>query len=120
MSGMNINNQNEVGKWIQSLVDVNNIHAFYVSSYWLRLRAEVLLEFKYECQHCKVRGFYKRADTVHHVQYIRKHPRLALSKTYEFQGKERRNLIPLCHACHEIVHGYRKKKIEIPLTEERW
>jgi 5-methylcytosine-specific restriction endonuclease McrA len=81
----------------------------------------VLEEFKNECQHCKARGYYKRANTVHHVQYVRKHPRLALSKTYIFQGKEYRNLIPLCHACHEKAHGYRQKeKEEKPLTEERW
>lgn len=117
---MDVNNPNEVGRWVQDLLDTNNIHKFYVSGPWLRLRVEVLQEYKYECLHCKDRGYYKRADIVHHVQYVRKHPRLALSKTYLFQGKERRNLIPLCHACHEIVHGYRKKKKEKPLTEERW
>jgi len=113
-------NSGEVGRWVQSLIDGNKLHDFYVSSLWLRLRAEVLLEFKYECQHCKERGYYKRADTVHHIQYVRKHPSLALSKVYVFQGKEIRNLIPLCHACHEMVHGYRKKKKGKPLTEERW
>ncbi|EHQ88443.1 putative restriction endonuclease [Desulfosporosinus youngiae DSM 17734] len=117
---MNPCNQDEVGRWVQSLIDSNNIHAFYVSSYWLRLRAEVLLEFKNECRHCKARGFYKRADTVHHVQYVRRYPRLALSKVYIFEGKEYKNLIPLCHNCHEEVHGYRQKKKKKPLTEERW
>jgi 5-methylcytosine-specific restriction enzyme A len=117
---IDIYNQDQVGRWIQSLIDSNKLHDFYVSGYWLRLRAEVLQEYKHECQQCKEKGYYKRADTVHHVQYVRKHPRWALSKTYVFEGKERRNLFPLCHACHEIVHGYRKKKKEKPLTEERW
>jgi 5-methylcytosine-specific restriction enzyme A len=117
---IDIYNQDEVGRWIQSLIDTNNIHAFYISREWLNLRADLLDEYKHECQHHKDRGYHERADTVHHVQYVKKHPRLALSKTYVFEGKERRNLIPLCRTCHEIVHGYRKKKKEKPLTEERW
>jgi len=117
---MNINNIEEVRKWIQSLIDVNNLHEFYTSSSWLKVRAEVLEDYKSECQHCKQRGFYKRADTVHHVQYVKKHPELVLNKTFEYEGKEHKNLIPLCHACHEHVHDYRRKKKEKPLTEERW
>ena len=109
---MNTSNQHEVGLWVQGLIDANNIHAFYVSGYWISLRADVLVEYKHECQHCKDRGYYTKANTVHHVQYVRKHPGLALSKVYVFGGKEIRNLVPLCHNCHEIVHGYRKKKIE--------
>ena len=117
---MNINNQDEVGAWVQSLIDKNNIHAFYVSTYWLNLRTDVLDEYKHECQHCKAKGFYTKANHVHHVQYVKKHPRDALSKVYIFQGKVRQNLIPLCHNCHEIVHGYRQKEKEKPLTIERW
>lgn len=117
---MNIFNQDEVGRWVQGLIDANNIHAFYVSGPWQNLRDDVLDEYKHECQHCKERGYYKRANTVHHVQYVRKHPRLALSKFYIFEDREYKNLIPLCHKCHEIVHGYRQKKKEKPLTEERW
>ena len=117
---MNPNNQDEVGRWVQGLIDANNIHAFYVSGPWIKLREEVLQDYKGECQHCKERGYYAKANTVHHVQYVRKHPRLALSKTYIYEGKERQNLIPLCHNCHEEVHGYRQKKKKKPLTEERW
>lgn len=120
VKSININNQAEVGRWVQSLIDKNRLHDFYISVYWERLRREVLADDKYECQHCKRRGFYKRADTVHHVQYIRKHPSLALSKVYIFQGKEYRNLISLCHACHEAAHGYRQKEKPAPLTPERW
>lgn len=117
---VDIYNQDSVGRWVQGLIDDDKLHRFYVSSQWLRLRDEVLDEHKYECQRCKERGFYKRANTVHHVNYVRKHPRLALSKVYAFQGKERKNLIPLCHSCHEEVHGYRQKKKKKPLTDERW
>ena len=79
---MNIINQNEVGRWVQSLIEAENLHAFYISGEWLRLRADVLDEYKHECQHCKNRGYYTEANTVHHVQYVKKHPSLALSKVY--------------------------------------
>src|SRR5574344_1661466 len=95
--------EDEVGIWVQKLIDQDRLHDFYVSSLWLNLRKEVLAEDKCECQQCKDRGWYKKADTVHHRQYVRKHPRLALSKFYMFQGKEVRNLVSLCHDCHEEV-----------------
>lgn len=113
-------NEDQVQQWIQKLIDDDNLHKFYTSSQWLKLRAEVLGEYKYECQDCKAKGFYTKANHVHHVQYVIKHPRYALSKTYVFQGKEYKNLIPLCHDCHEIRHGYRLKDKKEPLTEERW
>ena len=118
---INIHNADEVGHWVRQLIYDNKLHVFYTSSYWLKLRDEVLREHKYECQDCKGRGFYRKADTVHHEQFIKKHPRLALSKTYIFNGKIYRQLTPLCHDCHERRHDYRRKKEEKkPLTEERW
>jgi 5-methylcytosine-specific restriction endonuclease McrA len=117
---LDLSNQVVVCQWINSLIDTNNLHAFYTSSEWLRLRAEVLDEYKHECQHCKAKGFYTKANTVHHVQYVKKHPELALSKTYIYMGKEYKNLIPLCHDCHEKAHGYRVNKNVKPLTVERW
>jgi 5-methylcytosine-specific restriction protein A len=113
-------NQAELVQWLNDLIASNNLHEFYTSSVWLKLRAEVLEEFKHECQDCKARGYYKKADTVHHVQYVKKHPELALSKFYEFAGKIYRNLIALCHECHERRHEYRQKEKKKPLTEERW
>lgn len=117
---MNILNQDEVGKWISKLIAEDRLEEFYNSKEWRHLRKEVLIEYKYECQDCKAKGFYSKANTVHHVQYVRRHPRYALSKTYMFQGKEYKNLIPLCHDCHEEVHGYRVIEKKEPLTVERW
>lgn len=113
-------NEEEVSKWITKLIAEDRLEEFYNSKQWRKLRKEVLKEYKGECQMCKAKGFYTKANTVHHVQYVKKHPRLALSKTYIFQGKEYKNLIPLCHDCHEDIHGYRQKEKEKPLTEERW
>ena len=67
----------EVGNWVRDLIEAEKLHAFYTSTIWLKLRAEVLEEDKHECQHCRARGFYKRANHVHHVNYIKKHPELA-------------------------------------------
>lgn len=112
--------EEQVDRWITKLIQQDRLHEFYVSKEWRKLRREVLAENHYECEVCKARGLYTRANHVHHVQYVRKHPRYALSKTYIFQCKEYKNLMALCHNCHEEIHGYRQKKKEEPLTEERW
>ena len=98
----------------------NNPHKFYLWSKWKKVRQEVLEQDRFECQDCKAKGIYTRATTVHHNQFLLKHPQLALEKTYTFKGKEYRNLVSLCHDCHEKRHGYRKKEQKQPLTEERW
>jgi len=113
--------QEECGKWIRRLISEDRLHEFYVSPEWRKLRKEILREHKKDgCFDCKAKGFYRKADTVHHVQYVKNYPELALSKTYIYQGKEYHNLIPLCHDCHEARHGYRQKEKKKPLTEERW
>lgn len=45
---------------------------------------------------------------------------LALEIWYEWHGVRKRNLVSLCHDCHEAVHGYRKPEKKETLTEERW
>lgn len=112
--------EEQCGKWISKLIEEDKLDVFYSSKEWRRLRKEILIAHKGECQRCKEKGFYTKANTVHHVQYVRRHPRYALSRIYTFQGKEYKNLIPLCHDCHEEVHGYRQKEKKEPLTTERW
>lgn len=75
---------------------------------------------KCECQDCKARGIYTKATTVHHNQFVKKHPEQALEIWYTFQEKKYRNLVSLCHECHEARHEYRKKKKKNLLTEEKW
>lgn len=101
----------------------NDTHKFYTWGKWLAKREEVLKMDRRECQRCRHK--YKRyteATTVHHVNHLKKRPELALEIFYEdiVAHKTRRNLISLCHDCHEEVHGYRKKNEADPLTEERW
>ncbi len=93
---------------------------FYVSYKWKKLRRQVLKLDKYECQHCKSKGKYKRADTVHHVKPREKYPELEMELYYIGEkGEKKRNLISLCRECHEAIHEYRHEAKE-PLTPERW
>ena len=110
-------------EFVKQCIRDDDIHKFYTSPKWRRLREEVLAMDHWECQDCKKRGIYKKATTVHHNQFVQKHPENALDIFYTFQGKQYRNLVSLCHDCHEERHGHRqgtknaKKKY---LTGERW
>jgi 5-methylcytosine-specific restriction endonuclease McrA len=106
--------------WIKSLISKGDTRPFYRIWIWKRLRKEVLVEDRKECQWCKVKGLHARATVVHNNQYLDKYPELALSKTYIYQGKEYRNLVSLCRDCHERHHNYRAKLKSDPLTPERW
>lgn len=108
--------------FVRWCVRTGNMHRFYTWSRWLRLRDEVLADDKHECQYCKARGQYKRAALVHHVNHVRKHPELALSRYYiDDEGQRKRQLISCCDACHGEQHPERIKiKRREPLTVERW
>lgn len=106
--------------FVKDCIRKDNVHAFYVWGSWKRIRKEVLRMDHRECQRCKAKKIYTKATTVHHVNYVKRHPELALEIWYEWHGITKRNLISLCHDCHEAVHGYRKPVEKIPLTEERW
>ena len=97
-----------------------DIHRFYVWGPWKKVRREVLQMDHGECQRCKEKKIYTKATTVHHVNYVKKHPDMALEIWYEWNGVRKRNLVSLCHDCHEAVHGYRKPEKKEALTEERW
>ena len=117
---MNVSNQYEVGLWVQGLIK-DCVSKFYESKYWRRLRREVLAEDKYECVHCKQKGKYTRAVVCHHINYLKLHPELALEKYYkDDDGNVKRQLISLCHNCHEEIHQWVRKELPEPLTQERW
>ena len=88
---------------------------FYKSKEWKAKRLEVLKLDKFECQECKKHGRITKANTVHHRFLLEKYPEHGL----DIYVGSKRNLISLCHECHEKAHGYRKKD-ETPLTEEKW
>ena len=106
---------------IKDCAKLGNMAGFYESKYWRRLRKEVLRADKYECQMCKAKGFYTKATVCHHVNYLKLHPELALEKFYkDDDGVVKRQLISLCHLCHEHIHEWIVKEKEEPLTVERW
>ena len=99
----------------------DRLYSFYKSKEWKAMKAEVMKEHHGECAMCREHGKITRAETVHHVQFVKKYPWLALSKEYTYKGIKHKNLIPLCHDCHDKVHGRMKyKSKKKPLTEEKW
>lgn len=91
--------------YIERLISEDRIVEFYQTDEWKELRQSVLEDCFYECQECLKRGRYTKADCVHHVNEVRKRPDLALSRYYtDEHGKRQKQLMPLCNACHSIVH----------------
>lgn len=110
--------------WLRALIASGDVHPFYCTSQWVGLSHRVLDMDQHECQICKQRGRYKRAELVHHVNHVKDAPDKALDIWYrDADGKEQRNLISVCKDCHETVcHPERlhKSAHAPPLTRERW
>lgn len=110
---------NSEADFVKACIANNGMHAFYTWGPWKAVRREVLRLDKRECQHCKAKGKYTKASTVHHVNHVKNNPEMALSIWYRDQkGTIKRNLISICHDCHEAAHGYRKKKEKKIFTDE--
>ena len=69
----------------------------------------------FECQKCKNKGKYHKAETVHHIKHLKDFPELALVDS---------NLISLCNACHNEEHPDKLASVEVEkrklITPERW
>lgn len=109
-------------QFIRTCIENDNLLPFYKLTAWKHVRADVIKLDHGECQHCKERGKHVAGSHVHHVCHVKDRPELALSIWYTDEaGKTKRNLVTLCHACHEIEHNHRGKIPHAPpLTEERW
>lgn len=68
---------------------------FYKSTVWINKRKEILKRDHNECQRCKSKGRFSKADCVHHIKHLKNRPDLALTND---------NLISLCNTCHNEVH----------------
>ena len=101
--------------WILSLIARNDLHSFYVSGEWKRLRRSVLRKQKRRCWDCMHRSPARITTglNVHHVNPVRERPDLALSELDETGNV---NLVCLCDSCHWERHHQRRKFI----NEERW
>lgn len=123
-------NDIELERWIKKLIEENKLYKFYKSKYWKGdkdtkgLKNEVLEEQRNECQICLCKSpkVVTKANTVHHVQFVRKHPSLALSRYYTYNGKQYRNLIAVCKECHNKLHPEKNKSNVVAkfVNEERW
>ena len=100
------------------------------------LKTSVLAAGHYECKICRQQGKITRYDideqgrkhllsTVHHVNHVRSHPELAMSRTYRdpTTNEVKDNLIPVCKACHNKLHPEKRKnnsKKNCYTNVERW
>jgi len=92
----------------------DKIMKFYKSKQWLSLRLIALERDNYECQECKRKGRYYKAENVHHKKEVKTHPYLALDIN---------NLECLCIRCHNEEHkrlDKLTKKIPKFMNVERW
>ncbi len=94
------------------------VNQFYHSSDWTKVRAKVLELDHNECQICKAKGMYTRANIVHHVNHITDKPEWALD--IFVPGTNERNLISVCSTCHNELHPEKGLKEQSSLNKERW
>ena len=118
----------DLANWINELIKEDKLYRFYKSREFTELRARVLDDAHHECQYCRARGRITKATIAHHEYYVRDYPQYALSQYVMDEEGMHRNLVAVCHRCHEDIHknerlyGWLQKKQEdkdkdIP---ERW
>lgn len=101
-------------KKLLEAIKQGNVKKFYKSKEWKKKRKEILKRDNNECQKCKDRGCYSKAEAVHHIKHLKEIPELALQDE---------NLISLCNSCHNEEHPEKLIKNEpkkIFMNEERW
>nr|DAU71472.1 MAG TPA: NinG recombination protein [Caudoviricetes sp.] len=110
--------------WLKRLIADGNVHPFYISAEWRKVRKKALEFYHYECQDCKKKtpSIIVKATMVHHKLPLKKYPQYALSLfVYDYKtGKTNAQLIPLCHTCHEEREGRIKAKADNSRYPERW
>lgn len=120
---MHIPTDISLATYIRQLIRDQRVEQFYYTEEWKELRLDVLDFFHNECQECLKKGIYTKADCVHHINEVRHRPDLALSRFFiDDKGQQQYNLVPLCNACHNIIHDklgewQREGKF---INEERW
>ncbi len=104
----------EMLRWIEGLIRQDKLVKFYQCREWRKLRLEALERDHYECQICKRKGKYRRAQNVHHIKEVKSRPDLALTLD---------NLESVCIKCHNEIHKkeYNLKSKQKPFVNiERW
>lgn len=106
-----------IDKYFASYEGKQRHRKFYKSKDWKHKRKQILERDNHECQWCKAKGEYSKANTVHHIKSLDEHPGLALADD---------NLISLCEACHNRAHPEKFRDAEVirrekkHIIEERW
>ena len=91
-------------------------YRFYKRSRWVQFRKSILRLDHNECVICRIVFHrYRPANTIHHVHHLDEYPELAMN-AYDREGY--RNLISLCHQCHELVHPEKELKFKIANEEK--
>lgn len=109
-------------------INDKDVHRFYCSTKWQRIRDKVMRLDHYECQLCKSKYHrISKASMVHHVHHLEDYPNLAL-EIYDEEGH--RNLIcfsgctSLWHELHRLIKFKKiieaKRKSIQNLNPERW
>lgn len=97
---------------IRRLIEENRTDIFYNSKAWRRLSHKIIREHHKECRICRDEKRLTRATLAHHIKPLRTHPELAYEPS---------NLMPLCHDCHERIHGRSADtKPKGYTNEEKW
>ena len=114
-------------EFIRQCEKENKIYRFYHLPEWISLRREVLFESHNECYDCKLKGILtvgtdEEPLEVHHVNFVKVRPELALSKFYvDKNGALKPNLVALCHNCHDKRHNRFNDKVKEKFKDdERW
>lgn len=99
-------------------IESGNVKKFYKSGIWEDKREEILKRDNYECQRCKDKSGFAKAEIVHHIKHLRDYPELALVDD---------NLKSVCSTCHNQLHPEKFEKFrenwqerKEPITPERW
>lgn len=124
----------DLKRYINNLIDKDELWRFYKTDDWLMLKNSILNEHHHECAICKSKGKITRYDidkqgrkklisTVHHVMEVRDYPEMALSRYYyDSKGEQHDQLIPICKSCHNIIHkkGFKSARERHYRNKERW
>jgi len=105
-----------MNKKLLRAIKAGNVKMFYNSWQWIEKRMQILRRDNKECQKCKKKGRYHKAECVHHKKHLREYPLLALVDS---------NLTSLCYECHNEEHPEKfgkmvKEKKKGFTNIERW
>lgn len=103
-----------MNKELIKVIKEGNTYKFYKSRVWRSKRKQILIRDNYECQKCKSRGRFSKADCVHHIKHLKDYPELALTDD---------NLECLCNPCHNEEHPEKLEEFQQSnkfTNEERW